>query len=103
MDLYEQQDLKAQREQINKIQAYKDAQDFIDTASTLEGRNVLRRMLAECGIYRSSFRDQATAMAFAEGKRAIGLWLLEQFNACPDLYLQLLTEKQDDRRSHITD
>jgi hypothetical protein len=96
-------DLRAQREQIRKIQAASDAQDFQAIAILPEGRRLLRRLMSECGVYQTSFTGEALSAAHKEGKRVIGLWVLEQFNSCPDLYIQLLTEQTDDRRNSIDD
>jgi hypothetical protein len=96
-------DLRAQREQIRKIQAASEAQDFQAIAILPEGRRLLRRLMSECGVYQTSFTGEALSAAHKEGKRVIGLWVLEQFNSCPDLYIQLLTEQTDDRRNNIDD
>ena len=96
-------DLRAQREQLRKIQAASEAQDFQAIANLPEGRRLLRRLMSECGVYQTSFTGEALSAAHKEGKRVIGLWVLEQFNSCPDLYIQLLTELTDDRRNSIDD
>lgn len=96
-------DLRAQREQLRKIQSAAEAQDFQAIAILPEGRRLLRRLMSECGVYQTSFTGEALSAAHKEGKRVIGLWVLEQFNSCPDLYIQLLTEQTDDRRNSIDD
>lgn len=96
-------DLRAQREQLRKIQSAAEAQDFQAIANLPEGRRLLRRLMSECGVYQTSFTGEALSAAHKEGKRVIGLWVLEQFNSCPDLYIQLLTEQTDDRRNSIDD
>lgn len=96
-------DLRAQREQLRKIHAAAEAQDFQAIAILPEGRRLLRRLMSECGVYQTSFTGEALSAAHKEGKRVIGLWVLEQFNSCPDLYIQLLTEQTDDRRNSIDD
>ncbi len=94
---------KEQRELARKAQAITDTQDFNLMAGTPEGRRLLRRFMGVCGIYRQNFSGDSLNTAFNEGQRSIGLWLIEQFNNCPDLYIQLLTEKNNDRRSRIDD
>ena len=96
-------DLRAQREQLRKIQAAAEAQDFQAIAILPEGRRLLRRLMSECGVYQTSFTGEALSAAHKEGKRVIGLWVLEHFNHCPDLYIQLLTEQTNDRRNSIDD
>ncbi len=81
------------KRQVDKQQA---EQDFVALANTPEGRRFLKRLLAECSVYQSTFTGDALSSAHREGKRAVGLWALEQFNTCPDLYIQFLTEKTHD-------
>jgi len=67
---------------------------FSTVANTPEGRRFLRRVLAECGIYQSSFaKGEGDVTAYREGKRSIGLWLLSLFDDIPETYIQLLTDK----------
>lgn len=60
-----------------------------------QGRRVTIRILAEAGIYRSSFNHSGSLMAFNEGKRQIGLWLQSELvDANPDGHLKMLKELQ---------
>ena len=42
-----------------------------------QGRRIMRRLLGDCGIFSSSFSPDVAVMAFHEGKRSIGLPLIE--------------------------
>ena len=97
------EDLRAQREQLRKIQMAAESQDFQAIATLPEGRRLLRRLMGECGVFQTSFTGEGLTAAHKEGKRVIGLWVLDQFNNCPDLYIQLLTEQTNDRRNSIDD
>jgi len=97
------EDLRAQREQLRKIQMAVESQDFNAIATLPEGRRLLRRLMGECGVFQTSFTGEGLTAAHKEGKRVIGLWVLDQFNNCPDLYIQLLTEQTNDRRNSIDD
>ena len=97
------EDLRAAREQLRKIQMAVESQDFNAIATLPEGRRLLRRLMGECGVFQTSFTGEGLTAAHKEGKRVIGLWVLEQFNNCPDLYIQLLTEQTNDRRNSIDD
>jgi len=97
------EDLRAEREQIRRIQIAVESQDFQAIATLPEGRRLLRRLMAECGVFQTSFTGEGLTAAHKEGKRVVGLWVLEQFNNCPDLYIQLLTEQTNDRRNSIDD
>lgn len=103
MDIQDREYEREQHEIARRIQAITDAQDFNAIAGTPEGRRLLRRFMSECGVYRLTFTGEALGSAYQEGRRSIGLWLIEQFNNCPDLYIQLLTEKNHDRNSNIDD
>lgn len=100
---YSDDDARAVAQQLRKIQAVVEAQDFTAIAMLPEGRRLLRRMMGECGVFQTSFTGEGLTSAHKEGKRVIGLWVLEQFNHCPDLYIQLLTEQTNDRRNSIDD
>lgn len=58
-----------------------------------QGRRIASRLLDEAGVFRSSFNHSGSVMAFAEGRRHIGLFLTgELFEASADGYLKLLKE-----------
>lgn len=55
-------------------------------------RSFYWRLLSECGIYKRSFTGDNVTF-FNEGKRHIGLWLLEElFEASPEAYAQMQSE-----------
>lgn len=103
MDIHEQEYQREQSEMRRRNQATLDAQDFEAIAGLPEGRRLLRRMIGECGIYHDSFTGDALNSAYREGKRAVGLWLIDQFNACQPLYIQLLTEQNNGSTGRIHD
>jgi hypothetical protein len=102
MDLNHQEQLKANQELASKQAQILAATDFKTIIETAAGRRFLRRLLAECGLMQSSIyfpKDQAVdalAMAYHEGRRYIGRWLIGLFQDYPDLYLLLLREQFDD-------
>lgn len=58
-----------------------------------QGRRIVSRLLDEAGVYRSSFNTSGSVMAFAEGRRHIGLFLTaELLEASPDGYMKVLNE-----------
>ncbi len=87
---------RTQNELKRQVDEQQAEQDFVALAETPEGRRFLKRLLAECNVYQSTFTGDALSSAHREGKRSVGLWALEQFNTCPDLYIQFLTEKTHD-------
>mgnify|MGYP003646285780 FL=1 len=71
--------------------------DLMDVMNTSQGRNVLREILASTGVDISSYTGQTTQTVFHEGRRSIGLNLIElMVDASPDLYLILMKEKLND-------
>lgn len=71
--------------------------DFKWLADRIEGRRFMRRIFSETGVYQSVFSHDPVIMAYQEGRRAVGLWLLEQFADNKEQYVKLLTDRgQDD-------
>lgn len=66
--------------------------DFKEVASSKAGQVVIRTLLGECGVYRPSYTAaiDPLAMAYHEGKRAIGLFILGLFESNPNLYIELM-------------
>ncbi|MGA2403037.1 MAG: hypothetical protein ABSG91_15250 [Syntrophobacteraceae bacterium] len=60
-----------------------------------EGRMWMWDLLSLCGVYHSSFSREGLLMAFAEGRRDIGLHLVAQIHKlAPELYVRMTTENQ---------
>ena len=89
-------DIRAQNELKRQVDQQRAEQDFNTVVDTPEGRRFVTNLLAECSVYQSTFTGDALSSAHREGKRSVGLWVLEQFNGCPDLYIKFLTEKTHD-------
>lgn len=60
-----------------------------------QGRRIVWRLLQRAGVYTSSFSHSGSVMAFNEGRRDMGLFLLaEVSDASPSGLLKLITENQ---------
>ena len=60
----------------------------------VRGRRVLWWLFEFSGLYRQSFGPDPCATAFAEGRRSVGLALLDEVHgAVPDGYARLLQEE----------
>lgn len=58
-----------------------------------QGRRIVSRILEEAGVFRSSFHNSGSVMAFNEGRRHLGLFLTaELLEASPDGYFKVLNE-----------
>ena len=63
-----------------------------ETLATKQGRALVHWLLAECGIYSTSFTGNSTTF-FNEGKRQIGLQVLARVTKDhPEAYLTMLKE-----------
>lgn len=70
--------------------------DTVWLMSEPEGRRVVRRILSEAGVYRSSYAGDATDTVFREGMRNLGLSVLNRvMTACPEQYLLMLKETEN--------
>jgi hypothetical protein len=59
------------------------------------GRRFVWRMLVEAGVYRSTFSESHAAMAFQEGKRNLGLLLVDDIvSECPGDYDRMRAEQR---------
>jgi hypothetical protein len=75
-----------------KIQAEQEQIDLKTILATAGGRRVIWWILEECGVYRTSFTGNSHTF-FNEGKRQIGLMLIEKiFAADPTAYTNMRLE-----------
>lgn len=64
--------------------------------SSISGRHWMYDVLASCGCFNTTFTGEALSTSFNEGKRAVGLGLLDTImQACPDLYVTMTREAND--------
>lgn len=87
-----EQELAAQKG-AEALQRRQEVEDFKWLLAHVQGRRIATRLLERAGVHRTSFNASATAMAFNEGKRDIGLWALaEMLEANENAYVKLLRE-----------
>lgn len=69
--------------------------DFKSIMATVSGRRFIWHLMAECQAFQPIFHEQASVMYLKEGKRQIGLMLMNQCQGlCPEQYLQALAENR---------
>ena len=74
-------------------------QDTYNVMHTEEGRRFVYQILKACGVYAPSFNTNALTMAFNEGKRAIGVALVEQLRqSCNEFYSTMLEEQSGEHK-----
>ena len=64
--------LEVQRQWVTK-----DNEAFARLSENEDGRAFLCRLIAECGVFERNLESDAARMAFNEGRRSVGLWVLE--------------------------
>jgi len=80
-----------------KLRQERNEEELRQLLSHRMGRNFIWNVLSQCGVYRSSFNGDHTSTIFNEGKRSIGLWIMEQIMAADDsAYLRMQREAKDD-------
>lgn len=79
-----------------KLGRDRDLEDLRFVLSSRQGRRFYWRYMAVCGVFTQSFTGNSETF-FKEGKRAIGLRLLEDLNdAAPEAYVLMLGESKDE-------
>ena len=93
------QDKKAREDEERARAAQKrEAADLRWLMGQRQGRRAVWRLLAMARLDNLSFDTNAMQMAFKEGKRSVGLELLSKLmEVCPELFLVMQKEQQDDR------
>lgn len=95
-DLEGQEAAAADRRDAAAIELANELNDLKWLMGIKRGRRVVRRLLTEAGVYRSSYSESALQMAFKEGQRNGGLRLMAQVTAhCAEHYTLLLKEQSD--------
>ena len=73
-------------------------EDLRKVMATGEGRRVLYSILASAGVYARAFTGEALTTAHNEGRREVGISLLERIEAqAPGSYLGMLREAIDEQ------
>ena len=91
-------------EKAAKLRAQQDAEAVIAIMSTIPGRAWMWRQLGAANIFVSNFTGDPMRDAFASGERNFGLRLLSDIMLhCPEQYLQMTREANDNDRHHNND
>lgn len=99
-DLLAQQDQQRDAGVRKRVVREREASDIKWLMSSPRGRRLMRRLLAMAGPTRLSFDTNAMRMAFNEGRRNLGLQLLDEvMELCPEMYTVMEKEFRDDREN----
>lgn len=101
LDLEDQARTTAESVEEERLLREKELSDLCWVMSSKQGRRFMWRLLSGAGLYRSSFSTEAAVMAFNEGQRNAGLQQLNDvMEACPERYLEMLTEHKAEKEKH---
>lgn len=73
------------------------SEDFEWLMSEKRGRRIIRNLLEEASVWRSTFSETPTIAAFKEGRRNMGLRLLNLIEHTPYFHLILSKESDNER------
>jgi len=86
-------EVKAQAAKAQAVKLESQHEDMRWLMGHAQGRRVVWRMLEQAGIYRDSFTGNSTTF-YNEGRRAMGLFVLEQvMAACPEKFAVMMNEQ----------
>ena len=90
----EHEALEAQADEERRLLRAQEVDDMKWLMGHKQGRRIMWRVLAQAGVYRTSFTPNALTMAFNEGQRHVGShWLGELMNTCPEQFNVMNTEQ----------
>ena len=73
-----------------------EIEDLKGILNSKPGRRFMWRLLERAGVYRTSFNNSGSITAFNEGRRDIGLFLLNEIHeVAPELYLVMLKDRTE--------
>lgn len=72
------------------------SEDFEWLMSDKRGRRIVRNLLEDAGVWRSTFSETPTIAAFKEGRRNLGLRLLTLIEQTQNFHLILTKESKDE-------
>jgi hypothetical protein len=99
-----QERAKANADERAKLNRDSEESDFKWLMGSRRGRRIVWRLLARAGVFQLSFNTNAMAMAFAEGRRNEGLYMLDQVHTlCPELYTIMAKEANERRIDNADD
>lgn len=95
IDLQALERARALNEEEQKLDRLLEIDDFKFVMEDKRGRRFLWRLLAQCGVFRSSYTGNNETF-FREGQRNIGLAYMALIHeACPEKYSLMLKEQKE--------
>lgn len=83
---------------LKDLERQQQIDDLLFVMSTAQGRRFIWQMLSDAGVYRTVFSPDIAVMSFSEGKRNVGLELLNELTThCQNSYLKMVEEANVNR------
>lgn len=99
-DIRGQENAKAEQARRNKLERETEVDDLKWLMGSKRGRRIVWGLLERAGVFRLTFNTNAMTMAFQEGCRNAGLYLIAMINThCPEQYQAMLQEQKDERNT----
>ena len=76
-----------------KLREIEEKDDLKKIMSLPEGKRFLWRMLSHCGVFRSSVEHSGSMTYFNEGRRDVGLYLINELHAADSMALSKLMQE----------
>lgn len=91
--MLEDAEILQKREDEQRLKDFQNDQDFKWLMADSRGRRLVWRQLEAARLFHQIYDPHPQNLAFNEGKRQHGLWLLERINTlCPHLYQVMVAE-----------
>lgn len=99
VDLDHEEQERAKADKAEKDRRTLVVQDLAWVLSSKQGRRFVARLLDRCGVELPIFNPNGSTMTHAEGRRSIGIELLQELKANHrDAWLAMLTEANPPKR-----
>jgi cation transport regulator ChaC len=96
-DLRSQESDQTDQQRRDELKQQREIEDLKWLLAHPQGRRIAWRWMGEAGVFRGTFNQSGSVMAFNEGKRAQGLALLMQIMAhAPDAFTKMQKEAKAD-------
>lgn len=74
----------------------REVEDLKWLAGHPQGRRIAWRLLEQAGVFRSTFNTNAMTMAMSEGRRTLGLFLLDELmEVAPEVLTRMMQEHRE--------
>lgn len=90
------------RQKKAKLEAERSLEEMRQLLAIPGNRAFLWRLLIECGVYRTNSEPDHGPMAFREGRRSIGLWLLNELLAADPNSYGRMRDEATEREKRLT-